>query len=183
MSALVAVKKGFTMFGFLIGTLSLIGLIKVWRGGRYGRRGYGGGPRRWMMRRLFQHLDTTPGQEKVIASATEQAERVMWQAREQFFSARGAYARAMRGEHFDSAAVDAAFEAQQSSVDALKKSVKEGMQQIHEALSPDQRNRLADIVEFGPRHMHGGGWGRGHFGHHGHSGHRPVGGEPSTVNL
>ena len=51
------------MFGFLIGTLSLIGLIKVIRNGRgWGGHGFrGGGAKRWMLRRLFQRLDTTPG--------------------------------------------------------------------------------------------------------------------------
>ncbi len=169
------------MFGFLIGTLSLIGFVKVARWGRHGHRG---GPRKWMMRRLFQHLDTTPGQEKVIASATENTERVMWQAREQFFRARSSYAKALRGETFDSAAVNEAFDAQQASVDEVKKAVREGMQQIHEALSPEQRNRLADLVEFGPSRMHGGRCGHGgHLGHHHHNhhGHRPAG--DSTVSL
>ena len=169
------------MFGFLVGTLSLIGLIKVARWGRYGH-GRRGGPRRWMMRRLFQHLDTSPGQEKVIASVSENAERVIWQAREQFVRSRGAYAKALRGETFDSAAVNEAFEAQQASVEEVKKAVREGMQQVHEALSPEQRNRLADLVEFGPSRMHGGGCGHGRY-HHSHHGYRPAGGEPSSVNL
>jgi Spy/CpxP family protein refolding chaperone len=170
------------MFGFLIGTLSLIGFVKVARGGRFGHRG---GPRRWMMRRLFQTLDTTPGQEKVIASATEGAERAMWQAREKFVSARSAYAKAMRAEAFDSAAVNEAFEAQQASVEEVKKAVREGMQQIHEALSPEQRNRLGDLIEFGPGRMHGGcAHGGGRFGHHQHHhGYRPAGGDSSSVNL
>lgn len=171
------------MFGFIVGTLSLIGLIKVARWGRYGHGDRNaGGPRRWMMRRLFQHLDTTPGQEKVIASAAENAERVMYQAREQFFRARGAYGKAVRGETFDSATVNEAFDAQQASVDEVKKAVREGMQQIHEALGPEQRNRLGDLIEFGPSRMHGG-WGRGRFSHHHNHDCRPAGGEPSSVNL
>lgn len=167
------------MFGFIIGTLSLIGFVKVWRMGRYGR--HGGGPRKWMLRRLFQHLDTTPGQEKVIGQATENAERVMFQAREQFFRARTAYAKAMRSEQFDSTAVSEAFEAQQASVEEVKKAMREGMQQIHEALSPEQRNRLGDLIEFGPARMHGG-CGRSHFDRHHHHGRGPTA-EPSAVNL
>lgn len=166
------------MFGFLVGTLSLIGLIKVWRWGRYGRHGHGYGPRRWMMRRLFQHLDTTPGQEKVIASALEDAERKMWAAREELFKSRSAFARAMRGEHFDGAAADAAFDTQQAAVDDLRKSVRVGMASVHEALTPEQRARLADLLEYGPRRMYGHGCG-GHF----HHGPRHAGGEPQSVNL
>ena len=165
------------MFGFIVGTLSLIGLIKVARWGRYGHHGRGAGPRRWMMRRLFEHLDTTPGQEKVIASASENAERVMWQARDQFFRARSSYAKSVRSETFDSAAINEAFDAQQASVDEVKKALREGLQSVHEALSPEQRNRLGDLIEFGPSRMHGGGCGRGHHGY------RPAGGEPSPVNL
>jgi Spy/CpxP family protein refolding chaperone len=157
------------MFGFIVGTLSLIGFIKVWRWGRYGRHGFGG-PRRWMLRRLFQHLDTTPGQEKVVAAALENVERAGWQAREQLFRARTAYAKAMRAEPFDTAAVNEAFEAQQAAVDEVKKALREGMQSVHEALTPEQRARLADVLEFGPGRLHGCGHAR--FGHHG----------PSAVN-
>lgn len=167
------------MFGFIIGTLSLIGLIKVARAGRHGR-GYGGGPRRWMLRRLFQRLDTTPGQEKVIAEVLDDAEQKGWAVREQFFTARGSYARAMRGEHFDGAAVGEAFDSQQAAVEELKKSVREGMARVHEALTPEQRTVLGDLIEHGPRGMHGGWRGHGRFGHHG--GWRAAAG-PSPVNL
>jgi Spy/CpxP family protein refolding chaperone len=158
------------MFGFVVGTLSLVGLIKVWRWGRYGHRHHG--PRRWMMRRLFEHLDTTPGQEKVIAAALEEVERKAWAAREELFRSRSAFAKAMRGEHFDGATVDAAFDTQQAAVDELKKSARAGLAAIHEALTPEQRARLADLVEFGPRHMHGCGFGRSHHRarHHGEGG-------------
>lgn len=163
------------MFGFIIGTLSLIGLVKVARWGRHGRHG---GWSRWMLRRLFQRLDTTPGQEKVIAEAVNDAQRVMWQAREQMFRARSEYAKAMRGEAFDNEAVNAAFEQQQASVDEVKKTLKEKLQAIHEALDPRQRAILADLIEFGPGRMHGGHC-AGRFSHHHHG---PTGG-PSTVSV
>ena len=168
------------MFGFIVGTLSLIGLVKVARWGRYGgggwgRRGmHGGGWGRWMMRRLFERLDTTPGQEKVVLQAADEAQRVMWQAREEMFRARSEYAKAMRGESFDNEAINSAFEKQQATVDELKKTLKERLQAIHEALNPQQRAVLADLIEFGPGRMHHGGhghWGGGHFSHHGRGSH------------
>jgi Spy/CpxP family protein refolding chaperone len=134
------------MFGFLIGSLSLFGLIKAWRWGRRGRHGH----RRWMLRRLFHHLDTTPGQERVILQAVDATERSMWAARQELWRSRGSFAKAMRGEHFDGAAVTSSFDAQQAAVDELKKSVREGMASLHEALSPEQRARLGDLIEFGP---------------------------------
>lgn len=165
------------MFGFIVGTLSLIGLIKVARWGRYGRRGFrGGGWNRWMLRRLFERLDTTPGQEKVVTEAVDDAQRVLWQAREELFRARSEYAKAMRGEHFDTEAVNAAFEKQQAAVDEVKKTVKARMQAIHEALNPAQRATLADLIEFGPGRMHG-----GHCG--GRFSHGPMNHGPSTVSV
>lgn len=166
------------MFGFIVGTLCLIGFIKVWRWGRYGR-GYRGGARRWMMRRLFTHLDATPGQEKVITEAVENAQRVMWRARDQFFRGRSAYAQAVRGDSFDEATVNAAFETQQASVDEVKKSVLEGLKQVHEALNPEQRKGLGDLIEFGPARAHG------RCGHHSHRSHHtsPPDGTASPAGL
>lgn len=150
------------MFGFLIGTLSLIGLIKVVRGGDWSGHGHRGGPRRWMLRRLFERLDTTPGQEKVILEAAEQIEQNGRAAKDAFMGGRADFARAMRGEHFDTAGVNEAFEKQQAQVDAFKKAVLENMQKIHEALTPEQRKAAGDLIENGPRALHGGGCAHGH---------------------
>lgn len=154
------------MFGVLIGVLSAIGFFKVLRWGRHGHGWRGGGRRRWMMRRLFQRLDTTPGQEKVIEAAADDVERAMRKVREEFFSSRADFAAAFRGEQFDTAKVDERFTAQQAAVDEVRKTVRASMQSIHEALNPEQRKAVADLLEFGPRHMHGG-CGRHHrFNHH-----------------
>jgi Spy/CpxP family protein refolding chaperone len=165
------------MFGFIVGTLSLIGLIKVARWGRYGGYRRQGGWGRWMMRRLFERLDTTPGQEKVVLEAADEAQRVMWQARGEMERARTEYARAMRGEQFDNEAVNAAFEKQQAAVDEIKSTIKSKMQAIHEALTPDQRKVLADLIEFGPGRF------QGHGRWHGRYGGGSMGRGPSTVSV
>ena len=174
------------MFGFIIGTLSAVGLYRLWRGGgRYGRR-MGGGPRRWMQRRLFEVLDTTPGQEKVLDEVMEDLEKKAWAARDQLRSGRGTFARAVRGEHFDGQAVSEAFDAQQSALEELKKGVREGLARVHEALKPEQRATLAELIEHGPRGMHGGWHGRSHhFGHGFHGGWRAARGGPAgpAVNV
>lgn len=138
------------MVGVIIGTLSLVALVRVWRWGHHR-----GSHRRWVLRRLFERLDTTPGQEKVIAAAVEEVERRAWRARDGLFGARGTVAQALRGEAFDTAALNGAFDAQQATLDELKRAAREGLQQVHEALTPAQRGRLADLLEFGPRRAHG----------------------------
>ncbi len=163
------------MFGIFIGTLSLIGLMKMWRRDRYGGGHWrGGGPRRWMLRRLFERLDTTPGQEKVVMAAVDEVQRKGFAAREGVFGARADVAKALRAETFDSATLNEVLEKQQVSLDELKKSVREGLQSIHEAMSPAQRSQLADLIEFGPA--------RFHHGHHGF-GHSGCGHQAQSVNL
>src|SRR4051812_8146061 len=122
-----AMRRSRTMFGFIVGTVSLIALVKVLRGGRrwgygggYGGGG-GGGPRRWMLRRLFQRLDTTPGQEKVISEAFDELQEKVRAVREEFRRSRGTFAKATRGEAFDTESVREQFEKQQGTVEDLKK--------------------------------------------------------------
>lgn len=151
------------MFGFVIGGLSLLGLMKLRRFERFHQ---GGGPRKWMMRRLSQVLDATPGQEKVIQAALDEVEKAGRAARQAFFDTRAQVAGAVKGERFDAAAVDAAFEKQQAALDEMKKAVKAGLASVHEALNPEQRAIAAELFEHGPRAMHGGGCG-GHGRFHG----------------
>jgi Spy/CpxP family protein refolding chaperone len=171
------------MFGFLIGTISLIALVKVVRSGRgWGR--HGGGPRRWMLRRLFQRLDTTPGQEKVILEAVDALEQNGREAKDAFLRSRSDFARAMTGEHFETATVNEAFEKQQAGLDAMKKAALEAMQKIHEALNPEQRKQAAQLIEFGPRGLHGGGCGGPGGGCHGEGRYgRYTSSQPGAVNL
>ena len=165
------------MLGFIFGTVCLIGLVKVIRGGR--RWGYGGwnqdsggGPRRWMLRRLFQRLDTTPGQEKVITETFDELQEKFRAVREQLMNGRGVFAKSVRGEHFDGESVRDQFEKQQGAFEELKKAAVAGAQKIHEALTPEQRAVAGDLIEFGPRHAgYGGGcsghrFGRGYGRHH-----------------
>jgi Spy/CpxP family protein refolding chaperone len=167
------------MFGFIVGTLSLWGLIKVAKSGRHGWHRRGGGRwGQWMFRRLFERLDTTPGQERVVLDAADEAQRVMWKARDEVMRARSDYAKAMRSEHFDAEALNAAFERQQASIDEVKKTLREKLQSIHEILTPSQRASLADLIEFGPSRF-AGGW---HHRHH-HRHWRTMGNGPSAVNV
>jgi Spy/CpxP family protein refolding chaperone len=118
-----------------------------------------------MLRRLFQRLDTTPGQEKVISEVVDEVQAKARAVREELQRARAEFAKAVRGEHFDTEAVNVQFEKQQALIDELKKVALGGFQKIHEALTPEQRKVAGDLLEYGPRFAHGGGGCGGHFGH------------------
>ncbi|MEO7112994.1 MAG: periplasmic heavy metal sensor [Polyangiaceae bacterium] len=186
------------MFGFLFGTLCLIGLIKVARHGRgyggcggygYGRghgggcghrghrgwhgydqdhfggdddhgggfgggwgeraRRYGGG--RFFLRAMFQRLDTTPGQEKVIAQAFEDLREKGRAAKDGMKAARVEVAKAMRSTSFDEVSVGTATAQVEAVMDSMRKAGIDAFAKVHEALDERQRGMFADFIENGPR--------------------------------
>ena len=169
------------MLGFLIGTACLIGLVKTLHGGcgtRCGgggchggwRRGYGwhgpfgpfdhedGGHRPgFLLRGLFQRLDTTPGQEKVITEAVNDVRAAAKKLREEAKSSRVDVAKAMRGSAFDEVLFGDLFARHDTAMEGIRKSVVGALAKIHDALDERQRARLADLIERGPgffgRHM------------------------------
>lgn len=162
------------MFGFVVGALCLVGLVKLSRLRRYGAWHRGGGARRWVTRRLFEELDTTPGQEKVLQQAMSDLEAKAWAVRDAFDKSRRDVAQAMRSEAFDADAFGSAQSNQRAALEALEAQVKDSLRAVHEALGPEQRQRLAQLIELGPRALHHHhGCGRAHRGF----------GHPSTVAL
>src|SRR5438132_10335021 len=109
------------MFGFIIGTACLVGLVKLARGGcgsgyGYGSCGGGGGWQgrhgRWgrgrsggggwgdgfMLRGISSRLDATPGQEKVLAEALKNIRASFEKIRDEKDQARKDVATAFKGE-------------------------------------------------------------------------------------
>jgi hypothetical protein len=155
------------MFGFIFGTACLAGLIYTLRRGRY----YGGqGSRhgRWSwrgrMRWLFERLDTSPGQEKVIVQAADELTEAFEKLRDEFSPARAAIARSLRGETFDAASLREMDAKHDALLENLRKTLRTSLSRIHEALDPKQRRELADMLEHG--------WGYGWRGHGGCGGGR-----------
>ncbi|WP_394847594.1 periplasmic heavy metal sensor [Pendulispora brunnea] len=182
------------MIGFVIGTLCLVGLVKVLRRGRYyagpyyafgggcgGHHdysgGYGGGgggyrdpwrrdswqfddePRwqrrggfgpRFVLRGLFERLQTTPGQEKAIMQALDDLRAAGRGIREEMRGARSEVATAMRGESFDEVALGGATARVEHGIDTMRKAGIDAFAKIHGALDERQRAQLADWLERGP---------------------------------
>jgi hypothetical protein len=172
------------MLGFLIGTVCLIGLVKVARGHRYGRGGCGGGPwgwhgyghgtqdegrggwgrhggfgKRFFLRSLFERLDTTPGQEKVIVAAAEELTGLLGKAKGEFKGTREDFARVIRGDSVDEASVADIFMKHDTVISETRRGVVEAVRKMHEALTEEQRKQVADLIESGPGY--GRRWGRG----------------------
>lgn len=164
------------MFGFFVGTLCLVGFIGVlrrrhWRhhafyghalhgggwhghgwhggcgGGRFGRHGYGPG---WGLYRAFQELDTSPGQEKAIRSALGDLRTSLSELRPELRVLRSQVAKSLESEQFDAPELEASLERQAAAVGRIGPVFASVLGRIHEALDPDQRRRLARLVESGP---------------------------------
>ena len=161
------------MLGFLLGTMCLFGFIKVARSScyRYAGRGWGGGgggyagdggPRGWhggfrsrgfgprfILRSLFERLETTPGQEKVIVQAADDLMGAFRDAKGKLRETRGDFASVFRGEMVDEATLSDIFMKHDTVISETRRTAVEAIRKAHEALTEEQRSRVADFIERG----------------------------------
>ena len=158
------------MIGFIVGIACLFGLVRVLRRGRRwgmhggcGRSGWDGdegagwgwrgrGRRgHFFLRHLFQRLDTTPGQEKEVQAAVEDVMGAGRALKDEVIGTRSEIADAFRGDDFNEELMATLLTRHDEKIDALRKSMVEGLARVHATLDPDQRKQLARMLEKGPR--------------------------------
>ena len=150
------------MSGFIIGLVCLWALLRVvrgrrgcgpmWRGHGWRGRGWRGrGGRYWMLRRLFERLDTTPGQEKEIRSAVDEVAEVAESLAGELRDSRGAVADAFRADAFDMDTMADLMTRHDDKLDSLRKAAVGALARVHETLDAEQRKRLASWLGRGPR--------------------------------
>ncbi|HEY4393989.1 MAG TPA: hypothetical protein VGP64_08005 [Polyangia bacterium] len=132
-----------------------------WRGlgGGFGP-GQGRGAKRFFVRRILEHVRATPAQERVITAAFEEF-------RDELKKGVGGEGRrsrkeivdALRRSTFDGVLLGEQFARHDTILESGRKAFVGLIAKIHDALEPEQRERLADLVERGPRL----GWMRGAF--------------------
>ncbi len=154
------------MFGFLFGTACLLGLTATFAGRHHGHhhcggraRGFRGGRGRFVLNRLLDRLDTTPGQEKVIREAVDTLMDDLHDAKREFRGSRTDVAQVIRSETLDRAQVEALFTRHDVVIDRVRQNALDAFGKVHEMLDERQRKILAEIVESGP---FGRGFGRFH---------------------
>ena len=149
------------MFGFLFGTVCLLGLTATvarhrhhGHGGHHcggGRmRGFRSGRGRFILNRLLDRLDTTPGQEKVIREAFDTLMEELYDARGEFRGTRADIAQAIRSENLERAAIEAVFTRHDQVIDRVRQHALDAFSKVHETLDDRQRKILADLIESGP---------------------------------
>jgi hypothetical protein len=160
--------------GFIIGTLCLIGLVRVltrrrWYGGfhHYGGHGYYGGPYgghgyggRWGRGRGFlfgmlSRLDATPSQEKAILGALDELKSSAWELRGTVRETRGDIARTISGPAFDESALNAAGGRIDDASHRMRAAIGATLGKIHGVLDDRQRKLLGEMIESGWAHGYG----------------------------
>jgi hypothetical protein len=140
------------MLGFLFGTVCLIGLVRVLRGRGFGFRGRfrGGhlGPR-GMLRGVFERLDTSPAQEKVMTEAARELFDAALPLRDELRSTRREIAKAMRGPSLDEVAMGELFARHDDVLRDVRKRFVGSLARVHDVLDARQRDALAEALEGG----------------------------------
>jgi hypothetical protein len=150
------------MFGVLIGTVCLFALFGVLRRGRYhyfahsyGARGHSGHYGRWGRRRagrrlalrwLFEELDTTPGQEKVILRSVETLRENLSGGRGELDLARKEVAEAIGGDVLDESVLTAALARVDGLLAKARSELFQALSDVHAALDGNQRKELAEMI-------------------------------------
>jgi hypothetical protein len=130
--------------------------------GETGFSGFGpgrGGGKRFFIRKVLEQIRATPAQERVVAAAVEEF-------RDEMKKATGGEARrsrqeivdALRRPTFDAVTLGEQFARHDTVIEGGRKAFVGLVAKIHDALEPEQRERLADLVDRGPRF---GRWSRG----------------------
>jgi Spy/CpxP family protein refolding chaperone len=145
------------MFGFIVGTVCLIGLVKVLRRGhgwhgswshdRYAWNHGRGGRRRWFMRSVFERLDTTPGQEKAIVQALDELRENKALVQDEAEHTRADLARVIAGGFVDDASLEETFARHDRLLAQLRVSLIEALKKTTEALDERQRKQVGDLLE------------------------------------
>lgn len=106
-------------------------------GGRWSRYGL-----RW----LFERLDTTPGQEKVISEAAEEVFTAVRAARGEVGDTRKDLGRAVAADDLDLDAIGSAWARQDEKLATVREAVTGALAKVHDALDERQRKELARIL-------------------------------------
>ena len=133
-----------------------------WAGRSFGRRfgfGFGQG---FMLRGLFERLETTPAQERVIVAAADELREAASKLRDEGRRSRADVAGAFRKPSFDEVMMGELFARHDTEIEGLRKAFVGFTAKVHDALEDKQRARLADIIESGPRFFRGGRFERGY---------------------
>jgi hypothetical protein len=123
-----------------------------WRGlsGLGAGRGFGG--KRFFVRRVLEHVRATPAQERVVSAAVEEfRDELKKNTGGEGRRTRKEIVDALRRSTFDGVLLGEQFARHDTILENGRKAFVGLVAKIHDALEPEQRERLADLLDRGPR--------------------------------
>ncbi len=143
------------MLGFFFGAALTFYVLNRHRRGGFSRGAYSRRRRRrdWILDRLSSRLDTRPSQDAALGEAVDALFEAFTEERGAFSRARSAVSDALKGAEYDGSVLDRLREEQDASMARMHQAVDGALKKAHAALDPEQRDRLADMLQKGP---HGG---------------------------
>ncbi len=114
--------------------------------GRFGGEEEWGGGSPFILRSLFERLNTTPGQERVIKDAVNELKQAGKKIREERRSTVKDVADAVRGDDFSTEAMGNAFARVDGAVETMRTAAFSALAKVHDALDETQRKKLADLL-------------------------------------
>jgi hypothetical protein len=135
--------------------------------GRHGHRAWfrhasnGGNPllfqrgRMFVIRRVLSRLETTPTQTQALREAVKEFRQGTKGVKGEAERTRADLATALRGPSIDAEAMGELFARHDSALDVLRKAFVGMTMKVHDILDETQRERLAQLIELGPRWFRG----------------------------
>jgi uncharacterized membrane protein len=126
-----------------------------------GFRAFGGRMRkRFVVRAILEHVRATPAQERAIGAAFEEfRDEIKRVGGGEGRRTRQEIVDALRRPTFDGVVLGEQFARHDTVLESARKAFVGLVAKIHDALEPEQRDRLAELIERGPRFFGGlGGW-------------------------
>jgi len=124
-----------------------------WQGGSDGQRG---GRNAFGLRWVFERLDTTPGQEKVIRQAYEEVRESMRSGEGELEATRREIGAAIRAGHVDETQMGELYARHDEKLRTMRTAFFGALAKVTEALDEDQRKILADMLDRGQGGFFGG---------------------------
>jgi uncharacterized membrane protein len=112
--------------------------------GAWGGSSRDGSP--FILRSLFERLNTTPGQERVIQEAVNELKQAGRKIHEERRSTVKDVADAIRGDDFSTEAMGNAFARVDGAVETMRTAAFSALAKVHDALDENQRKKLADLL-------------------------------------
>ena len=114
-----------------------------------GSRGMRGGGARWALRSVFERLETSPSQERVILAALDEVRENRKVLRDELRQTRSDLARAIEGGLIEDATLEEAYARHDRLLAQLRVGFTEALKKVVEVLDEAQRKELASWLEGG----------------------------------